>query len=138
MAWLIAGVVLFIAEMVTPGAFVFACFGLAALIVSPISCVVTISWVNWLIFLALSIAFVVMARPIAKRAIQSGSRASNVDELVGKIGVVTEEIKRNGFGTVRVGSEIWKAESKPQADIDVGSEVKVLGIDGTRLIVEKV
>ena len=50
-------------------------------------------------------------------------------------GVVTEEIKKNTVGEIKVDGKRWSAISDKK--IGVGSTVKVLKIDGVKLVVEK-
>ena len=50
-------------------------------------------------------------------------------------GIVTEEIKKNSIGEIKVDGKRWSAISNMK--ILVGENVKVLKIDGVKLIVEK-
>ena len=51
-------------------------------------------------------------------------------------GIVTEEISRNVIGEVKVDGKKWSASSNKKIPKD--SIVKILGIDGVKLKVEKV
>lgn len=133
--WLIVAVVLFIAEMITPGAFFFACLGLGALLTSLVSYFHAPQWSLWLTFFGSSVAFILLARPIAKKFMKGESRPSNIDELVGKEAIVIEAIVPHKSGQVKVRGEIWKTESTEEIPAD--SLVEVVKVEGTHLIVKK-
>lgn len=134
MQWVIGGVVLLVVEMLTPGAFFFACFAIAAFIAAATQYYLGIWWLNWIVFAVSALALILLARPLTKSLLKGDERPSNVDELIGKLALVQEQIAPHQLGTVKVGSEVWRA----QADhvIEQGKEVIVKGVDGTRLIVE--
>ena len=60
---------------------------------------------------------------------------TNSDRVIGKVGEVTQKIGRNKYGEVKVYGNTWTASSKQV--INVGERVKVLSIDGVKLVVEK-
>ena len=62
---------------------------------------------------------------------------SNVYALIGKEGVVVEDIRPGErWGLVKVEKEDWSAVSRGNEVIPRGSPVKVLDIEGVKLIVE--
>ena len=60
---------------------------------------------------------------------------TNLDRVVGKTGEVIKKIDSNQYGEVKIFGNIWTAVSDEV--IDVGCAVKVLSIDGVKLVVEK-
>jgi membrane protein implicated in regulation of membrane protease activity len=60
---------------------------------------------------------------------------SNVDALIGKTGVVTKRIALHEPGMVKVGGEVWRAESVAGEDgaKEMGVEVRVESIEGVTL-----
>lgn len=136
-AWIIAGVVLLIVEVVTPG-FVVACFGigcLAAGLVSPLG--VGLSW-EIAVFCAASLVLLVTLRPLVARhlAPKGGDLKTNVDALIGKRGVVTEAIEPvRDVGRVVVGGEDWRASSEADQAIAVDVQVTVVRVEGARVVV---
>ena len=62
---------------------------------------------------------------------------TNADRVIGQIGIVTEVISdRAQAGQVRVMGQIWSARTDDTTDeIAVGCEVRVLRIEGVKLIV---
>ena len=60
---------------------------------------------------------------------------TNSDMVIGKTGVVTKKIEANKYGEVKVFGNIWMATSSDEIDVD--NKVRILSIDGVKLIVEK-
>jgi membrane protein implicated in regulation of membrane protease activity len=95
--------------------------------------------VQIIIFFAVSIILLIFTRPILVKHLKLGKEKTNVDAIAGKIGVVTAEIKPYETGLVKVNGVPWTAESKDQqSTILVSTRVKILSVEGVRLIVEKV
>ena len=136
-AWIIAGVVLLIVELVTPG-FVMACFGVACLVAGAVSAFgVGLGW-ELAVFSVASLALLVGIRPIVARhfAPRGGGLKTNVDALVGKRGLVTEAIDpARGAGRVSVGGDDWMASPEADAPIAEGAQVTVVRVEGTRIVV---
>ena len=60
--------------------------------------------------------------------------STGTEELLGEEGVVTAEIPADGQGMIRIHGELWRATSK--GDLREGSAVRVLRVDGLKLVVE--
>lgn len=134
--WLIFSVLLFLVEILAPGAFYFACLGVGAVVAALISLTAIQWWVPWLVFIAGSVALLFASRPLANRLTRHAQRPSNVDALIGQRALVTEDIDPDkGPGMVRVGSEMWRGQADEQ--IAAHTWVEVTGVEGTRLIVKK-
>ena len=57
------------------------------------------------------------------------------EALVGAVGVAQEELAPRG--QILVHGELWLAES-PEAPVGAGESVRVRGVDGLKLLVERV
>jgi membrane protein implicated in regulation of membrane protease activity len=93
---------------------------------------------NWqlYLFIIMSVLVLVFGRPFFKKRLTPKKTATNVDALIGESGTVTEEI---GFdrGRVQVGGLSWAARvTADDLAIPAGSVIRVLAIDGVKLIVE--
>jgi membrane protein implicated in regulation of membrane protease activity len=84
------------------------------------------AWLALLIF-ALVVAKDVALYPLARKALDSPAR-SGAGALLGVRAVVVERLAPEG--RVRVGSELWRAEARSGADIEVGQEVRVEAVHG--------
>lgn len=91
-----------------------------------------------MVFLGVSLIALIVTRPIVKKIKSKSQKVNtNSDRLIGQIGVVIAEIKdAQSVGQVKVLGEIWTARSD-MAPIEKDKRVKVLAIEGVKLIVEQ-
>jgi len=99
----------------------------------------TQSWHASLISAAiLALFYFALFRRWLKAKLHVTNQASNVDAVVGKMGVVTKRIGQRDCGIVKVGSEEWRAELAQPSDAarEVGVDVKILSVEGVTLKVQ--
>lgn len=135
--WVIIGLILIIAEMFTAG-FVLAVCGLAALAAGVITAMGFGTTVQLLGFAIATLILFVAVRPIMLRhfAGEGGKVKTNADALVDREGIVVERIDAlEHTGRVKVGGEDWRAITGDDTVIETGAKVKVLKVDGAKLIV---
>ena len=137
--WLIFAVLMFIIEVFTPG-FVAACVGIGAIFAS-ITAIPEFGLI-WQIIgftIGLLLSFMVI-RPLALKYLYKPAEhtATNVDALIGKQGIVLQEITRDKPGRVKVGGDDWMAVSTDEQRIPVQSMVEVLAVEGAKVIVKKI
>lgn len=136
MLWLIFSVLLFLVEILTPGAFYFACLGVGAALAALVSLAAVQWWVPWAVFLVGSVILLFVSRPLAHRLTRHAGLPSNVDALIGQRARVIEALDpTTERGAVRLGGEVWRA--KASEPIAADSWVEVVEVDGTRLIVKR-
>ena len=91
------------------------------------------------LFSAGAFAFIYLAflRRRIRSKISSPDRATNVDAVIGRSGIVTEPIAPHGAGMVKVGDELWRAvlvnEGEGAAAIPPGTTVVVDSVEGVTL-----
>lgn len=134
--WIVASVLLFILEILTPG-FVLACFGVGAL-GALIPALLGLGLV-WQIgaFCIVSFLALFLLRPFVQR-ISRGKKEikTAADSLVGSIGVVSETIE-NGRGRVAIDGDHWRAESEePGQTLEKGTKVRVVARESIVLTVK--
>ena len=136
--WVVALVVFLIVEAVTAGLvsiwFVFG--SLVALICAALGAAV---WLQIFWFVIVSVATLVLTRPLVKRYVDSRSIATNADRSIGRAAVVTERIDNlAATGAVNLDGVVWTARSTDDAvAIEAGERVTVRAIEGVKLIVER-
>lgn len=137
--WVVALVVFLIVEAVTAGLvsiwFVFG--SLVALICAALGAAV---WLQIFWFVIVSVATLVLTRPLVKRYVDSRSVATNTDRSIGRAAVVTERIDNlAATGAVKLDGVVWTARSTDDAvAIETGERVTVRAIEGVKLIVERI
>jgi membrane protein implicated in regulation of membrane protease activity len=81
------------------------------------------------------IAYVFIGRRYVHRWAAVKLEKTNIDAIIGRRGVVLENIAPNADGRIKVGNENWKARAEEA--IGEGDEVVVKGVKGATLLVEK-
>ena len=87
------------------------------------------------VFAVLGILLLFTTRPLLKRYLPTQRVRTNADRIIGMHGIVTEEIKKNTVGEVKVDGKKWSAVSSTK--IPVGTDVTIEAIDGVKVVVRK-
>lgn len=89
------------------------------------------------VFVVLTLIALIVTKPLVKRFKRSVKKVStNSDRLIGKIGVVLSDISPlEAIGQVKVNGEVWTAKTVSE-NVRKDEKVKVLSIEGVKLIVE--
>ena len=134
--WFIVGATLLVLETIVPGVH-FVWFGVAAVIVGILAVVSGVAWqVQLIIFAIVSIATVFVVRRFADPATEKSDEPHlNVrgSQYIGRMLVVAEDIQQ-GRGKVHVDDTVWHAQGE---DAAAGQKVRVVGVNGTALVVER-
>lgn len=139
-SWWILGMVLLGAEIVVPGVFL-VWVGLAAIAVGALSLAVWgASFWQWevqlVVFAALSVVFVLAGRRFYAQADKHSDEPllnQRGATLVGRIGTLGEPVV-DGRGRLKVDDSFWPVRGQ---DMPAGSRVRISGVDGSVLLVEK-
>ena len=136
--WVVLMVGFLVVEGIAPGlvSIWFALGALAALISALLGAQI---WLQAVWFVVISVAALVLTRPLAKKYVNSRAQATNADMLIGQECIVTETIdKLHGTGAVSVAGKIWTARTdEPETIIEKGSVAVVERIEGVKLMVEE-
>ena len=132
--WFIAFVILLVIELATVNLVTiwFAIGAVAAIITTLFTDSLLIQCI---VFVVVSVISLLITKPLIKKFKKFEVEPTNSDRVIGKVGDVTKKIEKNKYGEVKVYGNTWTASSKDV--IEVGERVKVLSIDGVKLIVEK-
>ena len=91
------------------------------------------------VFLVVSFVTLLLVRPLAQRYINDRKEPTNADRVIGREAVVTQAIDNlKGEGQVNVSGAVWTARSQEEAPIPAGARVRVLRIEGVKVIVSPV
>lgn len=138
--WLIAAIVLFILEIITPG-FVLANFGVAAIGAAIAGWLGGSLEIQTITFIVVCLLSFITVRPLLRRTIiQHGNGiATGIDALPGKLARVTESIPGGiEAGRVQIDGDSWRALSDNGQPLALGSTVRVVRADSNTLIVQSV
>ncbi len=134
--WIALSVVLVVIEAITPQLVTIwiAAGSLVAMISKILGADV---WLQWVVFIAVSVIALFITRPIAKKFAARHIQPTNADRYIGKTAVVTEAIDNvEAKGQVKVDGSVWSARSTDGTVFDVGQTVTIEKIDGVKLIVK--
>ena len=71
-------------------------------------------WLQILLFLAVSAGLLIALRPLVRRFIHPKLTATNVDSVIGTMGVVTASVDNvSAVGQVKLGAMEWSAGAPP-------------------------
>ena len=138
--WFLVAIGLFVGEMFTAG-FWLACLAVGAAAAGVVGLIPGVGIaVQGIAFAAASIISMAGLRPRLMQYFQLGPGSelrTGVDALLGKTGIVTERIGPGLTGRVKVEGEDWRGASTDATVLEPGTQVTIIQVDGTTLMVEK-
>jgi membrane protein implicated in regulation of membrane protease activity len=134
--WMLAGLMLLGAEMVTPGGFYMLFFGLAALAVGTLAGagLVQAEWLQWLLFSGLAILSLLVFRgPLLAWIKTHDKEMPNVDSMAGESAIPLEDLLPGGTGKAELRGTRWTAHNAGPALLKKNQRCKVQRIEGITL-----
>lgn len=137
--WLIISGVCLIVEIMTVGFLVFW-LAIGALFAMITSFFTDNLIVQTAVFVISSAVLIFATKPFVKKfASGKNNVKTNVYSIIGKVGIVTKNINSiESTGQVKVDGELWSAVGENDIDIEKDTEVKVVKVDGVKLVVSPV
>lgn len=133
--WLFVIILLTIIELATTS--LTTCWFVASATLSlVVSLFIDDIFIQMLVFVLVGVILLLTTRKYLVKLLVKNDEKTNLDRVVGMIGIVTEEINKNTYGEVKVDGKKWTAMSNKKIKVD--STVKVLEINGVKLKVEEV
>lgn len=139
--WIWVGAVVFFAigELLAPGTLFLLSFALGAAVAAIVAFIGVDIPFQWLTFILVSAGALALLVPIGRRLDRTGgAQPVGATRWEGRHAVVVEEIPAglHQAGMVRMDAERWRAEADDGRQIDPGATVRVVRVEGTRMIVE--
>lgn len=135
--WLVLAAILIVSEIVSLGLTTiwFAGGAIVAALVAHFGA----HWmVQILVFAAVSFVLLIFTRPLAQKHLMKEMEKTNIDGLIGMVGLVTETIDNTkAEGVVVLDGKEWTARAVNGDVIDKDCKVKVESISGVKLMVTK-
>lgn len=111
----------------------FVAGGVAGLIANALNVPV---WPQVLVASVVTLILLICTRPFVNKKLLMKKVSTNSDRLVGETALVVQEINNmKNQGQVKVKGSIWTARADTQDIVSEGSQVKVLRIEGVKMIV---
>lgn len=136
--WLVVFVVAIIVEATTAElvSIFFAAGSVVALIISFIPGVEW--WVQLIVFVVISAASLLGLRPLMNKFLKKEKRNTNIDEMIGKKGLMIKGCDELNYGEIKVNGVIWTAVSVDEKEeIKADEKVVIVAINGNKLVVKK-
>ena len=135
--WIGISIAALVVELITPTALVSIWFAVGGIIAVLLSLLNLPIWVQIAGFAIVSIVSMLVVRPIASRYLRGNTIATNADRCIGEFGVVVKPIMADEWGGVKVNGSLWHAISVDGTPIEKAARVKVIAIEGAKLLVRK-
>lgn len=112
------------------------CIGGAIVALILAICNVGVEW-QWITFGIVSVVLLLSFRKIALKYLQKKEEHTNADAEFGKTTELLTPIKKSQNGTIKIRDIIWSATTADHSEIEAGTIVKLINIEGNKYIVEK-
>ena len=135
--WIAAIIIFGVAEAATAGltSIWFVLGSVAGLIAAVCSAPI---WLQVALFFAVSIAALAFTRPLVVKLMKKDIKPTNADRVLGAVGRVTERIDNAlPSGAVYIDGKTWTARSADGEVIEPDAAVRILRMEGVKLIVQK-
>ncbi|MBR2600151.1 MAG: NfeD family protein [Erysipelotrichaceae bacterium] len=136
--WLIVAIASIVIEIITLGNLICIWFAIGALVSAILAWLKVYTAIQYIVFFVASILAMLIIRPLAAEYLRGNTVPTNADRLIGKTGVVTREITSDSWGEVLVMGVRWSAISVDNTAIKKDTKVKIMAIDGVKLMVTPV
>jgi membrane protein implicated in regulation of membrane protease activity len=136
--WVGAAVILAIGELLTAGFFLlpFAVGAAAAAVLAFLG--IGVVW-QLLVFVIVSVSFLAVLQRYARTEPSDVPAQAGANRYQGRKALVIQDIDwEAGTGQVRMETEDWRATTEDHISIPRGTQVKVIRVTGTRLVVEPI
>jgi membrane protein implicated in regulation of membrane protease activity len=136
--WLVLGLVLIALEMASSGGFYIIFFGIAGVIVALLAAtgLAEASWIQWLLFSALSVASLLFFRNPLMRKLNLGAGAPDIDTLAGETGTALEDMNAGAHGRVELRGTTWSARNTGSIPLARGHRCVVVRTERLTLLVK--
>ena len=137
--WILVGIGLLAAEIVTPGGFFVLFFGVAALLVGALA-VIGLGGppaLQWLLFSVLSVVSLLLFR---RRLVERFTPATTgqldeIDSLRGEVAIASQDLAPGALGKAELRGTIWTVKNVGDQPLRAGQRGRVDGKDGLTLFV---
>ena len=133
--WVILGVVLLAAEMVSAGLFLIF-FGIGGIVVGVLVRfhVIEATWTQWLAFSVVSLGSMALLRKPLQHRLKINVR-QEVDTMLGERALASEEMAAGATGKVELRGSTWQARNVGGSAVKSGQGCKVEKVEGITLLV---
>ncbi len=132
--WLAVTVIAIVVEIITPE-LVSLWFAIGGIVGIAFSFIPGLPW--WgeiIIFAVLSMILLLSLRPVLSKYLKRKSLATNVDRLIGQDIRMITQADFDNLGTAKIGDVVWSVKSENQSSLLADEIVRIVAVDGNKLI----
>ncbi len=136
--WILISVLCLLIEL-TSGDLYILCFAIGSLFAA-LTAALGMHWtVQVLVLVITSLLSIFFLRPVALRWLHKNDsdRKSNAEAIIGRTGIVSEDIPANGFGRVALDGDDWKAQTADGQPLSKGTKVTIVELDSIIITVQE-
>jgi len=132
--WMLLGLGLLVAELVTPGGLFALFFGLGALLVGTLALLGLggPKELQWVLFSGLSLGALALLRRRLRARLGGGPA---IDSLVGELAVPLEDLPAQAAGRVELRGSSWSARNAADVPLSRGQRCHVVRVEGLTLFI---
>ena len=135
--WFVVGVIFIVLELIIPTNFILLCFGLGMIGAGLTALVHSPFWLQLLVGSGVTVVSLWLMHRYFARPDETGGAFGSVG-MIGKTGYVMQAIDPLEGGVVRVNGEDWRAVTRGMEAVPERTRVRVIDIEGTKLVVEPI
>ena len=132
--WLAVTIIAIVVELITPE-LVSLWFAVGGIFAIAFSFIPGLPW--WgeiIIFAVLSMILLLSLRPVLSKYLKRKSSDTNVDRLIGQDIRMLTQADFDNLGSAKIGDVVWSVKSENQSALLVDEVVRVVAVDGNKLI----
>ena len=134
--WFIAAGIFLILEIFTLGFLVFW-LSIGCILAMLVSFITDSIFIQTTVFVLSSVILILATKPLVKKFTEKDNAKTNVYSLSGKKAIVIEDINwTKGTGQIKFESQVWSAKTEEQVNIEKGTEVEIIKIEGVKAFVK--
>lgn len=138
LTWLIVGIAAVVLELITPTALVSIWFAVGSVVAMLLAFFQAALEIQIVCFVFVSVVAMLIVRPVATHYLRGNTVATNADRCIGQICILTKAISETKWGEIVWNGVAWSAVSVNNESIEEGTKVKVIAIEGAKLIVKRI
>lgn len=135
--WITVAIVAVVVELLTAVSLVSIWFVVGALFAALLSLTSLSFFWQAVAFVVVSIIALALLRPFLLERLRGNIIATNTDRIIGKTAKLTKDITDDSWGVLRINGSEWSCVALGDKNIKEGTTVKILAIEGAKLIVEE-
>ena len=136
--WIIVAIAAAVIEIVTLGNLICIWFTVGAAVSAVLAVLKVATPIQYFAFFAVSIAAMLIIRPMSVNYLRGNVVPTNADKLIGKTAHLTKDITSEAWGELVISGMTWSCISLDNEPIKKDTKVRIMAIEGVKLIVKPI